>query len=177
MVAIPKRVQSLFVASWFCLFGLVIVIMASAPLTLQAVEASASHKQVRSIVPRWNNAPAHLNTFSVGPDRLLYLCCTATNTSSGSEAGVILVYSGDGELVRDIPLEFVPQAINFGADGKCFVAGAGKIARLSSQGSVEIVKGRWQARCISCACPIDCRRGSCPTPTRTSAARSAFPSC
>jgi hypothetical protein len=110
------------------------------PSIAQAVEAVATHKQVRSIVPRWNNKPAHLNTFCVGPNRLLYLCCSSDRFSSETQNGVILVYTGEGELVRDIPLDFAPQAINFGAEGKCFVAGSGKIARLSAEGTVEIVK-------------------------------------
>jgi hypothetical protein len=110
------------------------------PSIASAVEAVATHKQVRSIVPHWNNKPAHLNTFCVGPDRQLYLCCSSDRFSSETQNGVILVYTGEGELVRDVPLDFAPQAINFGADGKCFVAGSGKIARLSREGTVELVK-------------------------------------
>lgn len=123
------------------LFRILVVFLffVSLPVVVHAVEAVASHKQVRSIVPFWKNSPAQLNTFCVGPDRLLYLCCGSASSTTGT-AGVILVYSGDGQRVRDIPLEFVPQAINFGTDGKCFVAGSGKIARLSSVGEVEIVK-------------------------------------
>lgn len=137
IVAIPARRYSLIRANGFCFFGMVLAMLASMSSMLQGVEATATHKQVRSIVPRWNDSPAHLNTFCVGPDSLLYMCCGPVD---GANSGAILVYTGEGELSRSIPLEFVPQAINFSTEGKCFVAGSGKIARLSTEGTVEIVR-------------------------------------
>jgi hypothetical protein len=140
-VAISTRRHSWVRTNWFCSFGIVMAFVASMPSMSLGVEAPATHKQVRSIVPRWNNSPAHLNTFCVGPDSLLYLCCgTVDGSNGGANGGAILVYTGEGELSRSIPLEFVPQAINFSTEGKCFVAGSGKIARLSAEGTVEIVK-------------------------------------
>lgn len=118
----------------------VLASLASVSSYIEGAENVATHKQTRSIVPHWKESPVPLHTFCVGPDQLLYLCCSGSGAPSQASAGVILVYTGEGELVREIPLEFVPQAINFAADGKCFVAGSGKLARLSSQGDVEIVK-------------------------------------
>lgn len=105
--------------------------------TVHAAENVATHKQVRSVVPTWEGTRLHLNTFCVGPDRQLYLCCQGPNTEN---PGMILVMTGEGELVRGIRLDFAPQAINFSEAGKMFVSGSGKVARLSAKGEVEISK-------------------------------------
>lgn len=108
---------------------------------LHAGESVATHKQVRTIVPKHQGVQVHLNTFCVGPDQNLYLCCNADGGVDGNGSrGVVLVYTGEGELVREIPLSFAPQAINFSSQGAMFLAGAGKVARLSSEGAVEIEK-------------------------------------
>ena len=100
---------------------------------LDGAESTATHKQVRTIVPEYQGVRVHLNTFCVGPDQNLYLCCSTNGVAGASNtAGVVLVYTGEGELVREIPLSFSPQAINFSSQGAMFLAGSGKVARLSS---------------------------------------------
>ncbi|MCU0707421.1 MAG: hypothetical protein MUF23_03930 [Pirellula sp.] len=120
--------------------GMVLALLVGMAAHSPANENVATHKQTRSIAPHWKQSPVPLHTFCVGPDQLLYMCCSGSGAPTQAGAGVILVYTGEGALVREIPLEFVPQAINFGENGKCFVAGSGKLARLSSEGDIEIVK-------------------------------------
>ena len=49
-----------------------------------------------------------------------------------------MVYTGEGEMLHSFPLKFIPQALNFAPDGKLFVAGSGKIARMSAEGIIEL---------------------------------------
>lgn len=105
-----------------------------------AAESSATHKQVRSIVPMKDGARVPLNTFCVGPDQNLYMCCGVASTSHGDAKGTLVIATGEGEILRAIDLEFLPQSINFASSGAMFVSGGGKIARLSQAGAVEIVK-------------------------------------
>jgi hypothetical protein len=115
--------------------------LAGGSATLFGAENLATHKQVRTIEPRYQGVPVHLNTFCLGPDQNLYLCCKGNdNAGSDPATGVILVYTGEGILVREIPVSFVPQAINFSSAGSLFLAGSGKVARLSPEGVVEIEK-------------------------------------
>lgn len=112
-----------------------------------AVEASkdlsiASHKQVRVIQPSLDGSPVQLKTFAKSPSGELWLCCDMRSTNSGdaeNSPGCILVYSVEGELVRSVNLAFVPQAINFSKDEIPFVAGSGKVARLTKSGEVDLV--------------------------------------
>jgi hypothetical protein len=106
-----------------------------------AADSEATHKQIRAIVPEMNGREAHLNTFCVGPDNNLYMCCTPNaQPSSANVLGAVLVYSGEGKLLKEIELEFAPQAINFGSDSTMFVAGSGKVAKISPKGEVLLVK-------------------------------------
>ena len=101
---------------------------------LEAVGSEATHKQARSIAPAVDGRPVKLETFCVGPDNNLWMACAG----SANYPGAIMIYTGEGTLVKSIPLSFLPQAINFSPEGSLFVAGSGKIARLSEEGKVEI---------------------------------------
>ena len=101
---------------------------------LEAVGSEATHKQARSIAPAVDGRPVKLETFCVGPDNNLWMACAG----SANYPGAIMIYTGEGTLVKSIPLSFLPQAINFSPGGSLFVAGSGKIARLSEKGKVEI---------------------------------------
>ncbi len=56
-----------------------------------------------------------------------------------SPLGRILVYQPEGTFVRSVLLGFEPQAINFADNGIPFVAGWGKIARLTKEGELDLV--------------------------------------
>ena len=102
--------------------------------SLNAAGNEATHKQARSIAPMVEGRPVKLETFCVGPDNNLWMCCAGT----AADKGLVMVYTGDGEMLHSFPLKFIPQALNFAPDGKLFVAGSGKIARMSAQGKIEL---------------------------------------
>jgi hypothetical protein len=102
----------------------------------------ASHKQVRVIRPELESVSVRLNTFAMSPKGELWLCCTANETTPVDEGGkpmpgCLLIYSVEGSLLKTVSLEFIPQAINFSKEGVPFVAGDGKVARLTPVGEVE----------------------------------------
>ncbi len=86
--------------------------------------AKGSHKQSRAIRVSDDAQSVALKTFVLSPDRELWLSCQSTNGTS------IQVRSGEG-AVRELELPFAAQAINFSSEGVPFIAGDGKIARLS----------------------------------------------
>jgi len=102
--------------------------------TVNAANNEATHKQARSIAPMVEGRPVKLETFCVGPDNNLWMCCAGT----GADKGLVMVYSGEGTMLNSFPLKFIPQALNFSPDGKLFVAGSGKIAKMTSEGKVEL---------------------------------------
>ena len=93
-----------------------------------------THKQARSIAPMVDGRPVKLETFCVGPDNNLWMCCVGT----AADKGLIMVYSGEGEMLHSFPLKFIPQALNFSPEGKLFVAGSGKIARMTLEGKLDL---------------------------------------
>lgn len=99
-----------------------------------AANSQPTHKQARAITPMRDGRPVKLHTFCVGPDNNLWMCCDG----NGKFPGAIMVYDGEGELLKNIPLSFVPQAINFSPEGTLFVSGSGKIARVSKEGEVDL---------------------------------------
>ena len=101
---------------------------------VDAANNEATHKQARSIAPMVEGRPVKLETFCVGPDNNLWMCCAGT----GADKGLVMVYSGEGEMLHSYPLKFIPQALNFSPDGKLFVAGSGKVAKMTSEGKVEL---------------------------------------
>jgi len=103
-----------------------------------AANPEPTHKAALSIYPKLDSKKLPFKTFSMSPQRELWLCCSALpNQSSDKPSGAILVYSVEGEFLRSIDLAFVPQAIGFSQDGSsAFVAGSGTIAKLGTDGSV-----------------------------------------
>ncbi len=107
-------------------------------------QSTPSHKQIKAIRVSEDAEQATLNTFVMSPDRELWLCCQAIAQADAPEQapvtqGVIQVRSLEGVLQRKIELPFVPQAINFSAEGVPYVSGQGKIARLKKDGEVDVV--------------------------------------
>ncbi len=117
-------------------FTLALILMAALfpSLVLASDPLIATHKQTRTITPGVEGKDLRLNTFCLGPDQNLWMCCRSMDGGSGS----ILVYSPAGSLLKTIDLKFIPQAINFSPEGPLFVAGGGQIARLSANGDVEL---------------------------------------
>lgn len=118
------------------------------PASAVATPLQASHKQVRSIRPRHNGEPIHLNTYCLGPTGDILACVGGANVSyqpdanggykivqSASES-FVQVYSSEGELKAEWAVPFKPTAINVASDQTIFVAGEGQVARLSTTGEI-----------------------------------------
>lgn len=127
------RVKIALVAGFFC---------QSLLSHVDAGTPEATHKAAASVYPKLDGKKLPFKTFSLSPQRELWLCCSSlsskpSNSGSAVQAGAILVYSVDGEFLRSIDLDFVPQAVGFSQDGSnAFVAGSGRIAKLRTDGSV-----------------------------------------
>lgn len=118
----------------FAPFGFAVILgFLTTTTNVHAVDLVPSHKQARFIAPAIEGRPVKLQTFCVGHDKNLWMCCSGVDANSGS----ILVYTAEGELKKTIPLSFLPQALNIAPNGTIFVAGMGKVAKLNSDGEVE----------------------------------------
>lgn len=93
----------------------------------------ASHRQARAIKPQLEGQQIRLNTFCISKDGNILAAC-----SNNGDSGVVLVYDAQGNLKRQMDTPFNVTAINHSQDGKIFVAGNGKIARLDAEGKVEL---------------------------------------
>ena len=113
-----------------------------------AKDFTSTHKQARIIKPLHDGQPIVLNTYCLDKDGNI-LACVGSDTSDyvanadGTQQAqklqppkLLQVYSPDGELLRTTELTFEPTAINQAPDGTLFVAGAGKVAHISTDGKV-----------------------------------------
>jgi hypothetical protein len=120
-----------------------------APVTpIQAPQVRGTHKQVRTIRPMHNGQPIHLNTYCLSPSGDILACVGGSNYTyepdgQGGYRSIqslsqtfVQVYSPEGELKAEWAVPFKPTAINVAPDRTIFVAGEGKLARLSSQGAL-----------------------------------------
>lgn len=111
-------------------------------------EFTSTHKQARIIKPLHDGKPIALHTYCLDKDGNILACVGGDNvqvvmnadgtqeTKTVPAPKLIQVYSPDGELKKEIELTFAPTAINLTSDGTIFVAGHGKIAKVSSDGKV-----------------------------------------
>ena len=101
--------------------------------------SDATHKQAYTIKPTIKGKSVSLQSFCVGPKGQLWMACRINSDSAVAEAGQLMVYEPDGKLIHSYSVSFVPQAINFSPNNKLYIAGSGKIARVSLDGKEEIV--------------------------------------
>jgi hypothetical protein len=101
---------------------------ATKPATLPA-----THKQTQMFKPMRDGKPAHLNTFCLDKDGNLLTCVS----SSQDGKGTLQVYSAELKLLKEIELPFVGTAINVAPDSSIFVAGNGKMAKISAAGELS----------------------------------------
>lgn len=116
----------------------------------QKLASMPTHEQTTTIAPRIDGKPVTIQTFTVDREGNLWVCTTQpvgqtparTKLASSKELirpvpGLLVVVAPDGKISRTLELEFVATAINFTADGKLlFVAGNGKVAKLTPEGEV-----------------------------------------
>ncbi|MBX3443137.1 MAG: hypothetical protein KF774_12090 [Planctomyces sp.] len=100
-----------------------------------------THKQVTVIRPRHNNQAVDLQTYCLNADGEILACVSPMTEFSVRGGGkgaksYVQIYSADGELKVEHPLDFVATAINVSPQGDVYVAGQGQLARLNSDGTV-----------------------------------------
>ena len=94
--------------------------------------ATPTHHQTGLIKVNVDGMPNRsLQCFCLTPDKRI-----VAGLAGGS--GEIRVFDEQGDYVETWAAPFEPEAIFVRADGKVFLAGDGKVARLSSQGDVEV---------------------------------------
>lgn len=96
---------------------------------------TATHKQVRIIKPLHNGSAVRLNTFCLDGVGNILACVSGP---SGTPH-LLQTYGPDGDLLREVELEFRLTAVNPAPDGTIFVAGSGKVGRVSADGKVMSV--------------------------------------
>ena len=94
-------------------------------------EVAATHKQARSINPMHDGQKIHLHTYCLDDTGDIWACV-------GTADGYVQHYSPEGELKAEIKLDFIPTAINTARDLDIFVAGNGKMARLTRTGEIKL---------------------------------------
>lgn len=115
---------------------------------LAAGEFQSTHKQSLVIRPMHDGQPIALNTFCLDKAGNILACVGGSsvqyvvNADGSQEAKTIEspqqlhFYSADGVLTHSLDLPFKPTAVNVAPDGFIFVAGAGKLSRVSSEGKL-----------------------------------------
>ncbi len=126
----------------------VVLLIASSALRLFAVDDGAdqpdktqkllpTHKQVLTIRPEMNGEPAQLATFCLDQSGNILACVSGTGNA-------LQFLTPTGELIRQIDLPFAPQGIGQSPSGIIFLAGPGKLAKLSAEGEIlTIVDSPW----------------------------------
>ena len=104
---------------------------------------SPTHKQVRMLKPEHDGKPISLNTFCIdregnilaavgGPDRYVQ------EDGEKASATFIQVYSPEWKIIREVPVDFRPTAINVDSEGYIYVGGDSAVCKFSPNG--EMVK-------------------------------------
>lgn len=98
---------------------------------------ASTHRQIRNFRPQIDGKDAKLNTFRVRDDGMLIICVTPMEDGDDETRGFVQVYNTDFELDKQFPVPFDPYSLDVDASGNMFVAGEGKIARMSRDGEIE----------------------------------------
>jgi|GEM_PF-909806 len=138
-------IRKRFLANLLCLGFLSIGPMAClTTANLQAFETkvdavlSPTHKQFKLFRPKHSSLDVTLQTFCLDSKGDIVAAVSTNGAVVNNETvnGLILFYSPDFELVQELPLDFAPSAVNYDIDGTLYVAGGGKVAKISSDGKV-----------------------------------------
>lgn len=105
-------------------------VAAQAPGKAKPAGDSPTHKQTKLIeVNKDDLAKASLRSFCLTPEGTILAAC-------GASPGEVRLLSPTGEYLASWELPFDPEAINIGSDGAVYVAGAGRLVRMSPEGEV-----------------------------------------
>ncbi|MFN9880205.1 MAG: hypothetical protein ACK557_17180 [Planctomycetota bacterium] len=112
--------------------------------------AEPTHKQVRAFQPLHAGKPIHLNTFCLDREGNIVAAVGGNSayeapaqTESGEQTevsaapvGFVQIYSPDWQLLKEIPLEFQPTAVNFDSSGNLYVGGDSMLCKFSPEGDL-----------------------------------------
>lgn len=125
-IAVAALVSAFVMTSTLC------VAESTEPASPAVKLATPSHHQTGLIKVNVEGLPKRsLQCFCLTPDSQIL-----AGLAGGS--GEIRVFSEQGDYIESWTAPFEPEAIYVRADGKVFLAGEGKVARLSPQGDVEL---------------------------------------
>lgn len=98
---------------------------------------SSTHIQTDQFVPQIDGEDANLATFRVRGDGHVVTCVSPREQDDSKPSGYIQVYTHDFDLVEQFDLPFQPYSLDLDPSGAMYVAGEGKIAKVSSDGKIE----------------------------------------
>ncbi len=98
---------------------------------------ASTHIQTGNFKPQLDDKDAALHTFRVRGDGNVVVCVSYAEKKESAPKGFIQVYTPDFELVEQFELGFEPYSLEIDPSGTMYVAGEGKIAKVSRTGEVE----------------------------------------
>lgn len=106
--------------------------------TTAASVTTATHKQMKVFHPKHPSLQVNLQTFCIDGQGNIVTALSTEGAIVNSEqiSGLVLFYSPQFEIVKEIKLDFAPTALNFDSDGTLYAAGNGYVAKISSDGKV-----------------------------------------
>lgn len=120
--------------------ALAAVLGALIPAALWAEEAKpneTTHAQGKKIAVKGENKQNKLQTLCMAPtgEIVALVALPRYGTAAKEIPSEVQIFSPTGEKLKTWKVGFAAQAINAGPDGHVFVAGSGKLAELSAEGS------------------------------------------
>jgi hypothetical protein len=99
---------------------------------------SPTHKQMKVFRPTHPSLQVSLETFCVDGQGNIVTAVSTSGAIVNSEQirGLVLFYSPQFEVIKEVKLDFAPTALNFDTDGTLYAAGNGYVAKISSEGKV-----------------------------------------
>ena len=107
-----------------------------------------THRQLTTIQPKLDGKPIKMNTFCVAADGRLLAACGGEQqiyvpnpdgsyeVTNSSAPPCVIVFDSKGKQIDRWDVEFKPTAINTSPSGEIFVAGEGKLVRMSAAGKI-----------------------------------------
>lgn len=109
--------------------------------TAEAV-TTPTHKQYKLFRPTHSSLQVALQTFCLDSQGNIVAAVSTSGALVNNEnvAGMVIYYSPEFEIAKEVALDFAPTALNFDSDGTLYVAGNGSMAKIGADGKV-IQKG------------------------------------
>jgi hypothetical protein len=97
-----------------------------------------THKQFKLFRPTHASLQVALQTFCLDSQGNIVAAVSTSGALVNNESvsGMVLYYSPEFELTKEVALDFAPTALNFDSDGTLYVAGNGKLAKIDADGKI-----------------------------------------